>query len=139
VAICVCTRHIPPYTSIYRLMTEESRRRRLQESHRRRLVIAAAAKESSCLQESLNTTELPPPPLPPSSAAVRTRLYTGFLALSVSDPVRRNPSPVAPPRFVLNNKHPCNPKPVCCSISSAFLPRAAGGRIEKEMSYVCHI
>jgi hypothetical protein len=25
------------------------------------------------------------------------------------------------------------------SISSAFLPRAAGGRIQKAMSYVCHI
>ncbi len=35
-----------------------------------------------------------------------------------------------------------NPKPVChsLSVSSAFLPRAAGGRIQKEMSYsVCHM
>ncbi len=47
---------------------------------------------------------------------------------------RRRPDGTA-----LNNKHPCNPKPVCCSISSAFLLRAAGGRIQKEMSYVCHM
>jgi hypothetical protein len=60
------------------------------------------------------------------------------LALSVSGPVQRTPSPgcpMAPPRCVLNHKHPCNPKPVCRSISSAFLPRAAGGRIQKAMSY----
>ncbi len=97
---------------------------------------AAAAKQSRRRQESLNTTELPPPPLPPSSAAVWTRLHAGFRALSVSGPVRRpragTPSPgcpmAAPPRRVLNNKHPCHPKPVCRSISSAFLPRAAAER-----------
>jgi hypothetical protein len=66
------------------------------------------------------------------------------LALSVSGPVRRNLSPgcpMAPPRCVLNNKHPCNPKPVCRSISSAFLPRAAGGRIQKQchMSVICQV
>jgi hypothetical protein len=47
--------------------------------------------------------------------------------------------PMAPPRCVLNNEHPCNPKPVCRSISSAFLPRAAGGQIKKAVSYVCHM
>jgi hypothetical protein len=62
------------------------------------------------------------------------------LALSMSGPVQRTPSPGclrAPPRCVLNNKHPCNPNPVCCNImiSSAFLPRAAGGRIQKT----CHM
>jgi hypothetical protein len=84
------------------------------------------------------------PALPPSSAAMRTRLHAGFRALSVSGPVRRNPSPgcpMAPPRCVLNNKHPCNPKSVCYSISSAFLPRAAGGRIQKtcHMSVICQV
>ena len=61
-------------------------------------------------------------------------------ALSVSGPVRRTPSPgcpMAPPRCALNKKHPCHPIPVCCSISSKFLPRAAGGRIQKAVSYVC--
>ncbi len=82
------------------------------------------------------------PPLPPSWEAVRARLHAGGRALSVSGPVRRTPSPgcpMTPPQCVLNNKHPCNPKPVCRGISSAFLPRAAGGRIQKAMSYVCHI
>ncbi len=63
---------------------------------------------------------------------------------AVSGPVRLTPSPgspMGPPRCVQilqNNKHPCNPKPVCRSISSAFLLRAAGGRIQKlERNVIC--
>jgi hypothetical protein len=47
-------------------------------------------------------------------------LHAGGRALSVSGLVRRTPSPgcpMAPLLCVLNNKHPCNPKPVCCGIA----------------------
>ncbi len=111
-------------------------------SAKKAVTASAAAEESRSSQESLRvkTIELPPPPLQPSSAAVRTRLHVGFQALSVSGPVRRTQSPgcpMAPPRLrcVQNNKHPCKPKPVCHSISSAFLPRA--GAAEFKTNVIC--
>ncbi len=125
------------YLSYIKYMTRYIWRRCRQERSRRR-------QESRQARLNSTRTVLQPPPLPPSWAAVRARLHAGGRALSVSGPVRRTPSPgcpMAPPHCVLNNKHPCNPlaKPVCRSISSAFLPRAAGGRIQKAVSYVCHI
>jgi hypothetical protein len=72
---------------------------------------AAAATESRCSQ--------PRKPEHDRAAAPATAaLHAGFLALSVSGPVRRNPSPgcrMAPQRYVLNNKHVCKPKPAAAA------------------------
>jgi hypothetical protein len=105
----------------------------------------------TCPAQPTRRTTLARPPeqirrrLRQSSGAKKAAAVSGqplCLALSVSGTVRRTPSPqcpMVPPHCVLNNKHPCNPKPVCRGIASAFLPGAAGGRIQKAMSYSCHI